>query len=140
LFVFDKIPFMKSFTQTYTINAPLEKVWKALIDPEEIDFWGGGPAVMDEEEGTEFKLWDGDIYGKNLEVKKEARLVQEWSQDNWNEPSRVTFELSEKDGKTQVELTHDNVPDEDFKEIEDGWKRYYLGPLKEYVERTVRRQ
>jgi activator of HSP90 ATPase len=128
--------YMKSLKQTYKINAPLEKVWKALIDPEEIDFWGGGPAEMDDLEGTEFKLWDGDIFGKNLEVKKNAKLVQEWSQDNWTEPSRVTFDLSEKMGKTLIELTQENIPDADVKEIEDGWKRYYLGPLKEFVERT----
>jgi len=127
---------MKSFTQTYTINAPLEKVWKALIDPEEIDLWGAGPAVMDDQEGTEFKLWDGDIYGKNIEVKKEARLVQEWSEDGWETPSKVAFDLSEKDGKTIVDLTHENVPDSEAKEIEDGWKRHYLGPLKKYVELT----
>ncbi|MDP3973951.1 MAG: SRPBCC domain-containing protein [Candidatus Daviesbacteria bacterium] len=136
---------MKSFTQTYTINAPLEKVWKALIDPEEIDLWGAGPAVMDDQEGTEFKLWDGDIYGKNIEVvknarlaesAKRARLVQEWSEDGWDAPSKVTFELSQKDGKTIVNLTHENVPDSEAKEIEDGWKRHYLGPLKKYVELT----
>ena len=54
---------MKTITQEYVINAPIEKVWLALIDPLVIEQWGGGPAVMNDRVGTEFKLWDGDIWG-----------------------------------------------------------------------------
>lgn len=43
-------------------------MWKALIDPKIIDKWGGGPSEMSSEIGFQFKVWDGDIYGKNIEV------------------------------------------------------------------------
>lgn len=125
---------MKTIKQKYHIEAPVDKVWKSLIEPAEIDGWGGGPAVMDDKVGAEFKLWDGDIHGKNIEVTPSKKLVQEWFGGEWDEPSIVTFKLSEKDGETDLELLQTDVPDAEAKEIEDGWREYYLGPLKEYVE------
>lgn len=124
--------------QTYLINAPIKKVWQALVDPKIIDDWGGGEAKMAEEEGFEFSLWGGDIHGKNIKVIKNKKLIQDWMSGppagGWGEYSKVTFNLSEKDDKTKLELIHEGIPDKEAKEIADGWKRYYLGPLKELVE------
>lgn len=125
---------MKTIKQIYTIKAPIEKVWKALVDPEVIEEWGGGPAEMDEKEGTEFKLWGGDIYGKNLEVERNKKLVQSWFGGDWEEASKVSFLLSSDQEKTKVELIHENVPDEEADDIEDGWNRYYLGEIKKFLE------
>lgn len=125
---------MKTIKQTYTIEAPVEKVWQALVDPKVIEKWGGGPAEMGANQGENFSLWGGQIEGKNVKVVANKELVQEWYAGNWPEPSILKFELKEKDGKTTVELLHTNVPDKEAKGIEDGWRQYYLGPLKELVE------
>lgn len=125
---------MKTIRQTNHINAPVEKVWQALVDPKEIDHWGAGPAVMDESIGTEFSLWGGDVHGKNIEVEKNKKLVQEWYGGNWDEPSIATFSLSEKEGLTTLDFVQTNVPDAEFESIDQGWKDYYLDPLKAYLE------
>lgn len=125
---------MKNLKQTYTIKAPVDKVWNALVDPREIDDWGAGPAEMDDQVGTEFKLWGGDIWGKNLEVEPLKRLVQEWYGGEWAEPSKVMLLLKADGDGTVVELDQSNIPDDEAKEIADGWKRYYLGPMKEMLE------
>jgi len=125
---------MKTVKQTYIIKVPVEKVWTALVNPKEIDDWGAGPAEMDDKVGTEFKLWGGDIWGKNLEVEPQRRLVQEWYSGDWPEPSKATFLLKSDGDKTTVELLHENIPDDEAKEIADGWKNYYLGPMKEMLE------
>lgn len=126
---------MKLIHQTYKIHAPINKVWQALIDPGIIDQWGGGPAEMSDQEGMEFSLWGGDIYGKNLHVVPEKELHQEWFGGEWDQPSLVTFTLSEKDDVTTVELLHENIPDdEEAEDFDTGWKEYYLGPLKELIE------
>lgn len=125
---------MKIVQQSYLINAPTGKVWQALIDPKIIDKWGAGPVKMSEKEGVEFSFWGGDIHGKNIEVIPNKKLVQEWMAGEWDNFSRVTFALSKEGDKTRVDLLHEDVPDNEAKEIEDGWKRYYLGPLKELLE------
>jgi uncharacterized protein YndB with AHSA1/START domain len=35
---------MKDLKQNYSINAPLDLVWRAFVDPKVIEQWGGGPA------------------------------------------------------------------------------------------------
>jgi uncharacterized protein YndB with AHSA1/START domain len=130
----------KKISQHYPIRASLEKVWQALIDPKHIEKWGAGPATMDGEEGTEFSLWGGEIYGKNIEIIPQKRLVQEWfsKTDKWDEPSILTITLTKKaDGTTMVDLLHENVPSENIKDIEEGWEKFYMGPLKEFIEKEV---
>ncbi len=125
---------MKIIEQTYAIKAPLRAVWDALTDPEQIEGWGGGPAVMRGEAGTTFKLWGGDIHGSNTKVVKGSCLEQDWFGGDWDKPSQVKFELTFADGITSLHLTQSGVPEAEVDDIDDGWKRYYLGPLKEFVE------
>ena len=125
---------MKTIKQIYLINSSLEEVWKALTDPKYINDWGGGPAKMDDKVGTKFEFWGGDIYGKNIDVIPLKKLVQEWFGGNWKKPSIVTFALREEKDGVKIDLLHTDIPDNEAKDIEQGWKEYYLGPLKEYLE------
>lgn len=126
---------MKTINQTYLIKAPVEKVWQALTESSIIAKWGGGPARMNDKVGTKFSLWGGDIHGKNIEVVKNKQLVQEWFGGEWRNASKVTFTLTEKDGNTEVNLLHEDIPDGEVKDIAEGWNIYYLGPMKELLEK-----
>ena len=120
------------------IKAPVSKVWQALVDPNIINKWSENPAQMDDKVGTEFKLWGGEIYGKNTEVITDKLLVQYWSDSTFSLPSSVRFELNEHDGATTLDLTQEDVPDDQIDDISNGWKVYYLGPLKKFVENQSR--
>src|SRR3990167_9689393 len=93
--------------QTYHVNAPISKVWQALVNPRDIDGWGGGPAKMNEKIGTKFSLWGGSIWGTNTEVVIEKKLVQDWYSDSgngkWEKASTVTFELHEEKGGVRID-------------------------------------
>lgn len=125
---------MKKLKQIYKIQAPVEKVWHALIDSKIINEWGGGPSKMSDNVGDTFSLWGGDIYGKNTNIKKFALLEQDWQQKEWNEPTRVLFTLAFKNNITTVTLVHSNIPDDEYKDIKQGWKDFYMEPLKQLVE------
>jgi activator of HSP90 ATPase len=125
---------LKKIRQTYHIRAPISRVWLALVDPKVIDAWGGGPARMDARVGTRFALWGGDIHGTNTRVVKQEMLVQDWYGGDWPEPSRVKFTLQAEEHGTKVILVHDGIPDEEVDAIRAGWRDYYLGPMKEYLE------
>lgn len=43
------------------------------------------------------------------------------------------FLTQEKDG-VKISLLQTDVQDNEAKDIDEGWKEYYLGPLKEYLE------
>ena len=126
---------MSQIHQIYKIKSSPEKVWKALTDSKEINDWGGGPAVMDDKVGTEFKFWGGDIFGKNKKVEPQKLLVQEWyGNKDWKSPSIVEFKISFDKNITTVELNHNGLPETEIAEFASGWKDFYMGPLKEYLE------
>ena len=114
------------------MNATPTKVFKALTDPKIIAQWSGAPAKMSAKKGAKFELWGGDMFGKNLEVVKNKKLVQEWCTNSF--VSKATFLIREKGKGSIVDLLHENVPSNQVKNYSDGWKTYYLGPMKEMFE------
>jgi activator of HSP90 ATPase len=128
---------MKTIKQTYHIKSSIDEVWKALVDEKYINGWGGGPSKMKALVGFEFSLWGGSIWGKNIEVIPNKKLVQKWFSDEdkkWKNPSVATFNLSKDANGVKLELIHKDIPIENSQDIDDGWKDYYLGPLKDYLE------
>lgn len=127
---------MKKLKQNHSVKANINEVWQALVDPKVIESWGGGPAKMSHLEGFEFTLWGGDVRGKNLTVIEHKKIVQEWyGGKKWKNPSIVTFSLEDKGDKVEIELIHEDIPDEELEKIEEGWKESYLGALKKLLEK-----
>jgi len=128
---------MKTIRQTYQIKASPERVFKALTMADEIKVWSGSAASFEAEEGGSYSMWDNWVKGTVKEIVPDKKLVQTWKPSDWDKQGKesiVTFELSEKQGKTTVQLEHTNVPDEQFKSTSDGWNEYYVGAIKEYLE------
>lgn len=125
---------MKTIKQTYNVKAPVEEVWRALVDAKVIKGWGGGPATMSDKAGAKFKLWGGQIFGSNLKVVKYKKLTQKWYGGKWEKPSTVSFTLTKGKTGTKVVLEQKGQPDKETKDLTAGWKDYYMGPLKEFLE------
>jgi len=125
---------MKEFTYNILINADTEEVFSALTNPFQIELWTGFPAVMDDKVGTIFSLWEGDISGCNLEIIKDYKIVQEWFFGETENPSIVTLILKKAGKNTKIDLIHTNIPEDAFEEIVEGWKDYYLGSMKNFLE------
>ncbi len=125
---------MKEIKEYYKIKASPEEVFTALTNPFTIELWTGYPAKMDDKEGTEFSLWEGDIVGKNLEIKKNRKIVQEWYFGEQNERSIVTIELFEDKKGTHVKLTHTNIPDMAYENMKEGWNQFYFANLKRFFD------
>ncbi len=125
---------MKDYNYTLDISANQEEVFNALTNSFQIELWTGHPATMDDQVGTVFSLWDGDISGCNIQVIKDYKLVQEWFFGETEHASIVTFTLKKVGKNTSVELTHTNIPDEAYEEIIEGWKDYYLDSVKNFLE------
>ncbi len=125
---------MPTIKQTYEINAKPDEVFDALVNPEIIQDWSGDEAKMNADTGAKFSLWGGQMFGTNLEVIKNKKLVQEWCYDQWDKPSKVTFTLKAKGKHTIVELLHEDVPEKSLTSITEGWDIYYLGAIREMFE------
>lgn len=120
---------MKTFQKSFKINAEPADVYSALTNPYTIELWSGYPAVMSEEPGSEFSLWEGDITGRNLEFVKNRKLVQEWYFGEQAEKSIVTISIKADRENSEVTVEHTNIPDSEFAGIAEGWREYYFGAI-----------
>jgi activator of HSP90 ATPase len=120
---------MKTFKKTFRINAEPSDVYSALTNPYTIELWSGYPAVMSEVPGSEFSLWEGDITGKNLEFIMNKKVMQEWYFGGQTDKSIVTISIQPDREDSQVTVEHTNIPDNDFADIAEGWREYYIGAI-----------
>jgi len=136
-------------TVQYKINAPAEKIWKALTDKNEMKSWYFDIQDFALEIGKEFNFYEpgGENkyhhQGEILEIIPNQKLKHTWSYPDFSAlKTIVTWELLPEDGQTLVKLTHENI--ENFKDLGDGFSRdsftqgwnTILGQsLKEYVEK-----
>jgi len=120
---------MKTFKKTFKINAEPSDVYAALTNPFTIELWSGYPAKMSTEPGSEFSLWEGDIEGKNLEFIPDRKIVQEWYFGDQQEKSIVTINIFPDRDDSSVTVEHSNIPDDEFKNISEGWKEHYFDAI-----------
>lgn len=123
---------MKTFKKTFKITAEPADVYSALTNPYTIELWSGYPAEMSELPGSEFSLWEGDITGKNIEFVADKKVVQEWYFGDQDEKSIVTITIQPDREESQVTVEHTNIPDEDFADIAEGWREYYMGAINNF--------
>jgi activator of HSP90 ATPase len=125
---------VKEFKKYFKIQASVQDVYNALVNPNVIELWTGDDVIMDDQVGTEFSLYDGNISGKNLEIEPGKKLVQQWYFGEQEEPSIVTIKLHDDKGNTSVEVRQTNIPDEAYENIVEGWSFAYFEPIMELLE------
>ena len=121
---------------TTTIQAPASKVWQALVNPEIIkQYLFGTDVISDWKEGSPITYkgeWQGKSFedkGKILKIEHEKLLCStHWSPlsgvpDSPENYHTVTYELSERDGNTDVTISQDNnASAEERAHSEQNWK------------------
>ena len=121
--------------QTVFIKASPEDVYDALLNAKKHSAFTGSPAKTNGKVGSEFTAWDGYITGKNLELVKGEKIVQEWETTEWPEGyprSRLELTLTPKKGGTELKMVHSQVPAEQVEDYRSGWHTSYWDPLKQY--------
>ena len=124
-----------NLTITRIFSSPVEDVYSAWIDPEQIVKWhapAGGEvlkASVDLKVGGQYNIeMKSDcikpvVSGKYIEIKKSKRLIYTWQWNGENQPiTQVTVEFRPIEDKTEVTLTHHRFVDVDSKDKhESGW-------------------
>ncbi|MEO8568480.1 MAG: SRPBCC domain-containing protein [Ginsengibacter sp.] len=131
-----------------TYDAPVEKVWKAITDKDQMKEWYFNIETFKPEVGFEFQFEAGSKEKKYLhlcritDVEANKKLRYSWRYDGVPGNSFVTFELF-PDGKgTRLKLTHEGLetfvtdnPDFARESFAKGWNHIIGKSLKEYVEK-----
>jgi uncharacterized protein YndB with AHSA1/START domain len=127
------------------LNAPIEKVWKALTDKEEMKKWYFDIADFKPEVGFTFSFF-GEKDGRKFihictiqEVEINKKLSYTWTYEGIKGETIVHFQLFPESNQTRLRLTHEgleNLPqNEDYAKsnFEEGWN-YIIGTsIKNYI-------
>jgi uncharacterized protein YndB with AHSA1/START domain len=134
-----------------TFNAPVERVWSALTDVEQMRQWYFDLKEFKPDVGFEFEFvveHEGTTYHhlcKIMEVIPEKKIAYTWRYKGEPGDSLVTFDLSAEGGKTRVKLTHSGIetfpktPAYARKNFEAGWTAIISSELKQFVENKERK-
>ncbi len=133
-----------------TYNAPVEKVWKAITDKEDMKQWYFDIAEFKPEVGFEFQFEGGKDdkcylhLCKITEVIPRKKLQYSWQYDGYEGNSFVTFELFAEGDKTRLKLTHEGLetfpisnPDFAKENFVEGWTYLIGSSLKEFTEKAT---
>ena len=127
-----------AITKTRLIRASLDRVWLALTDSQELSRWQEDACEMELRVGGRVSLFGGSIYGAIVELVPQGRLAYTWRTNGWPSDwadSMVTFTVEATPKGTRLRLVHQGLPTEqEFRDHADGWNRYFLGPMKRYLE------
>lgn len=129
---------VKTIRQKVIVPAVPDEVYDAFIDAKKHSAFTGSKATCDPRVGGGFTAWDGYISGKNLELEKGKRIVQEWVTTEWPKdypPSRLELTFKKVKEGTEISMTHSSVPVEQADDIAQGWIDFYWEPLKEYLKK-----
>jgi uncharacterized protein YndB with AHSA1/START domain len=133
-----------------TYNAPVEKVWKAITDKDEMKKWYFDIAEFKATPGFEFEFVGKGKQGEEFlhlckidEVIKNKKLSYSWRYKGYEGSSHLSFELFDEGNKTRVKLTHKGLESfpvtthHDFakENFMEGWTHIIGTGLKEYVEK-----
>jgi len=137
-----------SASATVQIKANKEEVWDALTNPDKIkQYFFGTNAISDWKKGSSLKFtgeWEGKTYedkGTILDTQPGTLFrYTYWSsmgklEDKPENYATVTYELVPAGDETVLNVTQDNISNQEAKEhSEQNWN-YVLGELKKFVEK-----
>jgi len=128
-----------------TYDAPVEKVWNAITDKDQMKQWYFDLEEFRPEVGFEFSFTGGadDRLYVHLcrvtEVIPGSKLAYSWQYEGHEGYTVVTFELFAEGGKTRLRLTHEGLetlpPHPDFARanFEAGWTDIIGASLDKYL-------
>lgn len=139
-----------SIIRTEVYNAPVDKVWKALTDKEQMKQWYFDISDFELKEGNTFNFYESDKkeYHHRAVIKK--IIPYKKIQHTWTHPSHskgesmLTWELFPEGNTTRVKLTHEGLENfidggEAFaaENYVAGWKDIMDKSLRNFLEETA---
>jgi uncharacterized protein YndB with AHSA1/START domain len=130
-----------SLTLTTFIPAKPEQVYDAWLNSEQHSAMTGAEARLEPKEGAQFVAWDGYIHGANVALEPPRVIRQSWRATDFPDDARdsqLMIQLEPEGEGTRMTLKHTGIPSGRAYLYEQGWKDYYLEPMREYfVQRAL---
>lgn len=125
----------ESITVRFSIHASAKAIYDAWLDSAKHSAMTGSPAIASRQIGGKFSAWEGYITGTNLLLLEGKKIVQSWRSSEFPEEaadSVLSVLLIEREGITEVELEHKDIPRGQGVQYQSGWIEFYANPMQKY--------
>jgi activator of HSP90 ATPase len=128
-----------SIHQQTTIPADPERVYAVLADARALSALSGMSGTAGETDGEAFSAFDGNVTGRQIELRPGERVAQAWRFPRWQEGvySIVSFTLAPAEGGTLLTVDQHGEPEDWHDHIDANWPTFYLRPLTEHFSATA---
>jgi activator of HSP90 ATPase len=128
----------KIVEQTVTLPAPAKQLYAMYLSPRMHAAITGGKVSIGSRPGAAFSAFGGALWGRTLQTVPGRLIVQSWRSRSFRKgdaDSTLILRFTPKGKNSRVDLVHVNVPDHDYRDVNEGWKNYYWKPWRKYLSR-----
>ncbi len=121
-----------------TIPAAPAEIYAAFLDSRKHSSMTGARSSVDPAVGGKFTAWDEYISGTTVVLDPNRKITQKWRTTDFppDAPdSMLEILLEEIPTGTKITFNQTNIPDGQGDQYKDGWKEFYLDPMKEYFKK-----
>lgn len=123
--IYEALTDAKQFDKVIQLSAAVKSGMAKAPNPPEISRKAGGA----------FALFGGYIFGRQIELVPNERIVQAWRVGSWDAGvySIAKFVLVEQGAGTKISFDHTGFPKGDGGHLAEGWRVNYWEPLAKFL-------
>ena len=128
----------KLVKQSIVLPAPARELYAMYLSSRKHSAITGQKVTIGARPGAKFKAFNGVLSGRILQTIPGRLIVQAWRSSAFHKrdpDSTLILRFSGKDKKGRIDLMHVNVPDHDYRGVNNGWKQYYWKPWRQLLRR-----
>ena len=122
--------------QSVTLPAPARDLYAMYLTAKTHRAITGAKVVIGARRGSPFSAFDGMLHGRTLHTVPGRLIVQAWRSVNFKKgdiDSTLILRFTPEGKHGRIDLVHVNVPDQDYRGVIQGWKKYYWRPWRDYL-------
>jgi hypothetical protein len=126
----------KEFKQRVTLPCNAKLVFEQLLDSRKHTKITKSPAFVNKREGGTFTAFNGQLTGRNIEIKPNKKIVQAIRFKNWDKDcySIVTLKtIQTSNNKCTLELLQVGIPSNNIGKVKKHWNNNYWQMFKDFL-------
>ncbi|MGI9533550.1 MAG: SRPBCC domain-containing protein [Thermodesulfobacteriota bacterium] len=123
--------------QTVLLPAQAENLFNMYLNPSIHEAITGAKVTISGQPGSEFNAFNGMLTGTMLTVIEPKLIIQSWRSGHFKDSdpdSTLILSFSPESNNGRIDLIHLDVPEHDYQQVVEGWKKFYWETWRKYLE------
>jgi len=126
----------KLVKQSVVLPAGARELYAMYLNPRTHAAITGHKVEIGARPGARFRAFDGALTGRILQTVPGRLIVQAWRSNAFHKgdvDSTLVLRFTSRGKQGRIDLMHVNVPDHDYRGVDNGWKQYYWKPWRKFL-------